>query len=116
MAWGRRIVIAADGSRAAPLDAFVLESAVRFARVWTVFGRAEQVDNNELLATPGSQQGPTFTVARVSLGAVRDFRVASHVLFGVGGVVSRSLTPGGLDAAYGGDQTSGSGFVRLKLG
>ena len=114
-AWGRRIVIAGS-VREAPLDAFVLESTIHPDTRWTVFGRAERVANDELLAVPGSQQGPAFTVAKVSLGAVRDFRVAAHLLFGVGGVVSRSLTPGGLDVAYGGDQTSATGFVRLKLG
>jgi hypothetical protein len=113
-AWGRRIAIA-GAVREAPLDAFVLESAIHPDARWTVFGRAERVDNNELLAPPGLLQGPTFTIGKVSLGAVRDFAVAAHVLFGVGAVVSRTLTPAGLDPAYGGDQTSGTGFVRLKL-
>lgn len=114
-AWGRRIVIA-DGRREAPLDAFLVESTIHPDARWTVFGRAERVDNDELLPAPGAQQGPTFTVAKVSLGAIRDFRVAPHLLFGIGGVVSRSLTPGGLDVAYGSNQTSATGFVRLKLG
>ena len=114
-AWGRRIVIEQGGNRADPLDAFVLESAVRTGP-WTVFGRAERVDNNELQSVPGANHGPSFTVGKVSLGGVHDFRLARHVLFGVGGVVSRTLTPRGLDGAYGGDRTSGTGFVRLKLG
>jgi hypothetical protein len=113
-AWGRRVVLD-GGRRDAPLDAFILESTVHPNRRWTFFARAERIDNNELLPNPGLQQGPTFTVGKVSGGAIRDFRVAPHLTFGVGGLVSRSFTPGGLDPAYGGDRTSGMGFVRLKL-
>ncbi|QYE34192.1 hypothetical protein KZX46_15580 [Polymorphobacter sp. PAMC 29334] len=114
VAWGRRIVLE-GGHREDPLDAFILESTVHLDPRWTLFARAERIDNNELLPALGAQQGPTFTVGKVSGGAIRDFKVAAHLKFGVGALVSRSLTPGGLDPAYGGDQTSGMGFVRLKL-
>ena len=81
-----------------------------------MFGRAERVDNDELLLPPGAvADGPAFTVGKVSLGGIRDFAVVRHVAFGLGTVVSRSLTPTGLDPSYGGDRTSVVGFVRLKL-
>ncbi len=114
VAWGRRTVID-GGKRDAPLDAFALESTIHPNPRWTFFARAEQIDNDELLPAPGAQQGPTFTVGKVSGGAIRDFPVAKHLSFGVGALVSRSLTPRGLDPAYGGDRTSGMGFVRLKI-
>lgn len=114
LAWGRRIAID-HGRRADPRDAFVLESAVHLDPRWTVFGRAERIDNDELLLPPGAASGPAFTVGKVSLGAIRDVAVAPHLAFGVGTVVSRSLTPAGLDPGYGGDRTSALGFVRLKL-
>ncbi|MFX5530292.1 hypothetical protein ABTD83_20625, partial [Acinetobacter baumannii] len=59
-AWGRRI----DHEPAEPsvtLDAVVLESAVRFDAGWTVFGRAERVDNDELLPASGAFHGPAYT-------------------------------------------------------
>ncbi len=115
-AWGRRIVIEAGGERRPALDAFVLESAIHFDRRWTIFGRAERVDNDELLLPPGAvADGPALTVGKVSLGGIRDFPLAKHLAFGLGTVVSRNLTPAGLDPSYGGDRTSAVGFVRVKL-
>ena len=64
---------------------------------WTLFGRAERTDNNELLTPPSEVHGPTFTVGKVSFGVIRDFRVMAHLKLGIGALVSRSLTPDGLD-------------------
>ena len=113
-AWGRRIDHQ-PGEASRALDAFVLESAVHPDVRWTVFARAERVDNDELLPAPGDFHGEAFTVGKISGGAIRDFPLVPHLRFGVGAVVSRTLVPGGLAAAYGGDQWSGEGFVRLKL-
>lgn len=113
-AWGRRI----DHDPNQPgqaYDAFVLESAVHPDARWTVFARAERITNPELLLAPGTISGPVFTVGKVSAGAIRDFRLMSHVKFGLGALASRSLVPRGLDASYGGDRWSEVGFVRLKL-
>ncbi len=116
LAWGRRTAIEPNGSRRPALDAFVLESTIHLDRRWTVFGRAERIDNDELLLPPGAvADGPAFTVGKVSFGSIRDFRVARHVAFGLGALVSRTLTPAPLDPSYGGDRTSAVGFVRLKL-
>jgi hypothetical protein len=49
----------------------------------------------------------------MSLGAIRDFAIAPRVKFGLGALAARSLTPNALDPSYGGDRTSGMGFVRL---
>ena len=115
-AWGRRIAIEADGARRPALDALVLESTVRLDRRWTVFARAERVDNDELLLPPGAvADGPAFGVGKVSLGGIRDFALTRHLAVGLGTVVSRTLTPAALDPSYGGDRTSAVGFVRLKL-
>ena len=69
-AWGRRI------SDHVELDALALEAALNPARAWTVFAR-ERTDNNELLPAAGVH-GEPHTVAKISLGALRDFAVASH--------------------------------------
>ena len=106
-AWGRR------SSEGVDLDAYALETAVHPNLAWTLFARAERTQNNELT---GGGHGPIYTVGKASLGAVRDFQVREHVLFGVGGLVSTNFLPGALKPSYG-DQPSGAmAFVRLKIG
>ena len=108
-AWGRK----ATGGR--DLDAFVLESAVKPNAAWTVFARAERVDNDELVFVPGGGHGPVFTVGKASLGAVRDWVLSPHVSVGLGGLYALDFVPGGLKAAYGGDPHGAMVFGRLKL-
>lgn len=115
-AWGRKTGIEADGHRGPGLDAYLLEATARPDDRWTVFARAERIDTDELLSAPGDVHGPVFTVGKASVGAIRDFRLTPEVRIGIGGLVARSLTPGGLDPVYGGDRTSGMAFVRLRLG
>jgi hypothetical protein len=105
LAWGRRTSDRRD------LDAFVLESAVRQG-AWTVFGRAERTDNDELT---GGHHGPAFTVGKASLGLVRDFRLAPHLAFGPGALVSQNFVPAALRASYGGNVRGFLAFVRLKV-
>ena len=81
---------------------------------WTVFGRGEMTDNRELVA--GVEHGPAYRVGKVSLGAVRDFRIAEHLSIGAGGLFALNFVPGELAAGYGGRTPTGlMGFVRLKL-
>jgi len=107
-AWGRR------SSGHDDLDAWVLESAVKPNAAWTIFGRAERTENNELTGV-GGHHGATYTVAKASLGAIRDWRVSDHLTFGVGGLYAFNLIPRGLEAAYGGDPHGAMAFVRLKV-
>ncbi|WP_374944946.1 hypothetical protein [Sphingomonas sp.] len=115
-AWGRKTEIEADGQRGHGLDAYLLEAAVKPDDRWTLFARAERIDTDELLPLPGRVHGPAFTVGKASVGAIRDFRVTQGMKVGIGALVARSLTPDGLDPAYGGDRTSGMAFVRLRIG
>ncbi len=110
-AWGRR------SSEGTDLDAWVLESAIKPNAAWTIFSRAERVDNDELLPAPaGAARGPAFTVGKVSLGAIRDWALSEHLLFGLGGLYALDFVPGGLKAAYGSADPHGAmAFVRLKL-
>jgi hypothetical protein len=105
LACGRRSAAQRD------LDAYVLESAVRQG-AWTLFGRAERTDNDEL---GGVHHGPVRTVGKVSLGAVRDFRLGPHLSVGLGGLAAQNFVPAGLKALYGGNGRGFMGFVRLKL-
>jgi hypothetical protein len=107
-AWGRRSAEHDD------LNAYALESAVKPNDRWTVFGRAERTENNELTGAAG-HHGATYTVSKVSLGAIRDWRVSEHLKLGLGGLYAWNVIPGGLDSAYGGDPSGAMAFVRLKV-
>ena len=106
-AWGRR----SNGHES--FDAWVLESALSL-KAWTLFGRAEQTENNELVLV-GGHHGPTFTVSKLSLGLIRDFQLANNLKLGVGALYALSFVATGLEPLYGGDPNGAMGFVRLKI-
>jgi hypothetical protein len=107
LAWGRKMV---EHHRD---DAYVAEASLKH-EAWTIFGRAEASENRELVA--GVETGPAYRVGKVSLGAVRDFRIADHLSIGAGGLLALNFVPDALAPAYGGsDPTGMMGFVRLKL-
>jgi hypothetical protein len=106
LAWGRKT---AHGHSD---DGFAAEASVKHD-AWTIFGRGEMTENRELLDV---EHGPAFRVGKVSLGAVRDFRIADHLTFGAGGLVSLNFVPDGLAPLYGGHNPKGAmAFVRLKV-
>jgi hypothetical protein len=107
LAWGRKSVEHHDD------DAFAAEASVRHSG-WTVFGRGELTENRELLGL--HEHGPAFTVGKVSLGAVRDFRIAKHLSLGAGGLFAVNFVPRSIAPLYGGNNPVGAmAFVRLKL-
>ncbi|MCA1653134.1 MAG: hypothetical protein LC656_02795 [Sphingomonadales bacterium] len=103
LAWGQR---RSDGGP--NLDAYAAEASYAW-NDWTLFSRAEQTRNNELV------DGITATVGKVSAGVIRDFQVAPHLKLGLGGLVARNFVPRSLDPAYGGDRNGAMGFLRLKI-
>jgi hypothetical protein len=106
LAWGRKT---AHGHSD---DGFAAEASVKHD-AWTIFGRGEMTENRELLDV---EHGPAFRVGKLSLGAVRDFRIADHLAIGAGGLVSLNFVPDGLASLYGGHNPKGAmAFVRLKL-
>ena len=107
-AFGRK-----ERSDGVDLNAGALEAALKFHAPWTLFARGEIIETDELGIVP---HGPVETVGKVSVGAIRDFRVSPHALIGVGALAARSFVGDGLDASYGGDQSGGMAFVRLKIG
>jgi hypothetical protein len=106
LAYGRKTQLPGGST-----DAWLAEASVMPNDAWTVFGRAEQVEANELLG-PG---GGTFTVRKASVGAIRDFRLSDHVKLGFGGLISVYDIPAPLKGVYG-SPTGAMGFVRLKIG
>jgi len=108
LAWGRKM-----NHPGRTLDAFLLESAVVLADTPTIFGRAERVEEDELLGKV--EPAPVFTPTKFSLGYIYDFHLAEHVKLGIGGLGSRYIVPKGLDAAYGSDPAAFMAFLRLKI-
>jgi hypothetical protein len=96
------------------LRAYVLESAVRPADLWTIFARFERETNNELLDL-GGQPGPVYAVAKTSAGGIRDFRISAHVRVGLGALYAFNFLPSSLTALYGHDPTGMMVFARLKV-
>jgi hypothetical protein len=106
LAWGRKTQERHDD------DAFVVEASLKHA-CWAVFGRGEMTENRELTEV---EHGPAYRVGKVSLGAVRDFKLAEHFSLGLGGLFAVNFVPGGIAPAYGGHNPTGAmGFVRLRL-
>jgi hypothetical protein len=106
VAWGRKILRPGD-----TLDGFILETAAIFRKTYTVFARAERVQENELLdLTPA----PIFTVNKLSVGGIYDFYRTDHAKFGIGGLVSFYALPADLKPFYG-DPTSAMVFARFKV-
>ncbi|MBW0006199.1 MAG: hypothetical protein JO335_00645 [Sphingomonas sp.] len=106
LAWGRKT---AHGHND---DAFVAEASLKHAG-WTLFGRGEMTENRELTDI---EDGPAYRVGKVSLGAVRDFRIADHLSLGAGGLFAVNFVPDSLAPAYRSHNPAGAmGFVRLKL-
>lgn len=100
-----------DGRR---LNAWLFESAFKPSEPWTVFARAESVDNTELLTLPGGE-APTETVGKLSLGAVHDWRAAQHLRVGLGALYAFDFVPAALKTAYGQDPHGAMVFMRLKI-
>jgi hypothetical protein len=112
LAWGRK-TIDHHGEMWRD-DAFVAEASLKH-RGWTLFGRGELTENRELLEEEGDHHD-AFRVGKVSLGAVRDFRIAEHLSIGAGGLVAVNFVPESLEPFYGGRNPKGAmGFVRVKL-
>ncbi|HEY3696448.1 hypothetical protein [Phenylobacterium sp.] len=107
-AWGRR------SAGHAALDAWILEAAAKPVAAWTLFGRGERTQNDEL-AGAGGHHGPAYTVSKLSAGAIRDWPVARHLTVGLGGLYAWNLVPDALEGAYGGDRSGAMAFVRLKV-
>ena len=115
LAWGRKTVEGED------YDAWVAESSLRKG-LWTVFGRGEITENNELVAPDHEHEdeeghhGPAFRVGKVSLGLLRDFELAENLKVGVGGLYAFNFLPDELEPLYGSSSPNGAmAFVRLKL-
>lgn len=101
-----------DGHHGDTLDAWLGEASLKPNDRWTVFARAEAIQSDEL----GPHHGHVEDVSKLSVGVVRDFKLAPHVTFGVGALLTQNWVSDALSPSYGGDPTGGMGFIRLKVG
>lgn len=110
-AWGRKVNLPGTTT-----DAYLLESAVTLGR-HTVFGRAENVDKDELFTDQPTSplHGRTFNVTEVSAGYAYTVTLAKPLAVDLGAMVTRYALPSALDPAYGADPTSFMLFARFKI-
>jgi hypothetical protein len=112
VAWGRK------GLEGKNYDAFALESSLNW-KDWTLFGRGEITENNELVVHDEEEEedhhGEAFRVGKVSVGLLREFALAKNLKLGIGGLYAVNFVPDELEDAYGGDPQGAMAFVRLKL-
>lgn len=107
LAWGRR-----TATHGPDLDAWLGEASYQLAPRWTLFGRAERVETDEL----AGDHGDVHTVGKVSLGAAYDRKLAGPVSLGIGALYAKTFVSDALEPAYGGDPAGSMVFVRLKVG
>jgi hypothetical protein len=110
LAWGRN-----RHDPGITTNGYLLESAIHVRDDWTVFGRFEKVENNELFQEGEPQHGQVFNIRKLSLGFVHDFAQLGKVKFGAGALVSKFGKPSALDSVYGSSPTSYMLFFRAKL-
>jgi hypothetical protein len=108
-AWGRNY-----NEPGHTLDGYLLESAVNLGR-HTVFGRAENVQKDELFLPPSPLDGQVFRVSEVTLGYVYDIPVAKHFAVGLGVQGTVNVAPSTIKFAYGDDPTGFMPFIRFKI-
>jgi hypothetical protein len=92
------------------LNAWLVESAYKPNDPWTVFARAEGVQNEELLLSHQVE-----SVGKVSVGAIHDWRAAKHLKVGLGTLYAFDFVPSALNADYGSSPRGGMVFLRLKI-
>ena len=113
-AWGRNDP--SGGEHNHVTDAFLLDSAVQLGR-WTLFGRAENVDKDELFGEESEGDplaGRVFNVSKLSLGGYHSVPFG-RVALDLGGLVSKYGLPRDIQPRYGSDPTSFMLFTRLRI-
>lgn len=98
------------------LTAFLGEAEWDATKHDTLFGRIENVNNDELFPDPASAfHDQAFRVTKFQMGYARRYQIGP-VELAAGGSVSAFAKPALLDTAYGRHPMGYTGFVRLSLG
>ena len=112
--WSTTLAAGVNRSAGADQPAYLVESARRFNRPFTLFARAEYLRNSHLIET-GPLAGAEFGVGKVSLGGRYDFAETGPLVHGVGALVSVYSIPGDLESEYGSDPVSAMVFLRTSI-
>ena len=89
-------------------NGFLAETEYKPADAWTIFARAESVENAEVFPAAGLK-----TIGELTFGAIHDWRVAEHAKFGVGGLFTFDFVPSAPLPSYGDTPHGAMVFVRL---
>jgi len=113
LAWGQNYRSGPDVSERLP--GWLLESTLVAYEKHTVFGRFEQVLNNELFQDGQPLAGEKFRIRKVSVGYIYDFAKTGKASWGIGGLVGIADAPSPLDPYYGKHPTSTMVFLQGRL-
>jgi hypothetical protein len=103
LAWGLKRL-----SNGSSLNGLLLESEYKPCDPWTLFARGEWEENNEI--APG---GLISGIGEVSLGAIRDFKLAEHWKAGLGALYAFDLVPARVVPTYGTNPHGAMVFFRI---
>jgi hypothetical protein len=110
VAWGRK-----DLDPGRTLDAFLIESAVKFGDSDTIFGRLERIDAAELFDHSSPLHDTIAKPIKLSVGYVHDFQIAENLSLGIGGLLSAYAYSDRLEPEYGEPPLSSMMFARIKV-
>lgn len=98
------------------LDAYLLESTLNLKHDHTVFGRFENLEEDELLHDEDPLADQVFTVNKLSLGYMYNFpKLCFHLQPSIGGLVSTYWLPHAIRKEYGDHPLSYMLFGRIGL-
>jgi hypothetical protein len=100
--WGLK-----DESDGTQLNGLFAEAEYKPADLWTLFTRAEWVQNSELDALDRKLEA-----SQITMGGIKDWRVAEHWKFGIGALYAFDFAPHAVPG-YGGNPHGTMAFVRV---
>jgi len=109
LAWGRN---ARRGREA--VVGYLLESTYRFSGPNVVFGRMEQVGNDELFREDESARSGLSKMNKLTVGYFRDISESKKMKFDIGVLASRHMIPSAQTAGYSDNPIIYMAFVRFR--
>jgi hypothetical protein len=113
LAWGQNFRSGPGTSERLP--GWLLESTLVAYEKHTLFGRFEQVLNDELFQEGQPLAGDRFRIRKLSVGYIYDFAKTGKGSWGIGGLVGIADAPSALDPYYGKRPTSTLVFLQGRL-
>ncbi len=108
VAWGHK-----NPDHGESTDALALEAAWVPAADWQLFARAEWIETHEL----GEDHHDIHEVAKLSVGALREFRLTERLRLGLGALYTVNDVDAALAPSYGGSHPNGAmAFVQFRAG